>query len=110
MSLTTSVLNSHIHTSESLTGLGAVTGNITLTLTGTTKVGYDEEDNPVAGGGHVFGGGDSSAVKKKEGVADSGNTTVILQGNAEVLGNVFGGGNEGLVEGSTEVNIGQTEP
>ena len=34
------------------------------------------------------------------------NTTVNIQGNTYVHGNVFGGGNEGPVEGSTEVNIG----
>lgn len=33
------------------------------------------------------------------------NTIVNLQGNAQVYGNVFGGGNEGLVEGSSKVNI-----
>ena len=41
-------------------------------------------------------------------VKGSTNTvTVNLQGNTEVLGNVFGGGNKGLVEGSTQVNIQQ---
>ena len=90
----------YYYTEIPLDNLGAVDGNVILTLKGTTKVGYDEDDNPVAGGGHVYGGGDSSAV------TGSGNTvTVNLQENTKVLGNVFGGGNEGLVEGSTEVNI-----
>ena len=78
--------NWYIYTPESLTGLGAVTGNVELTIKGTTEV-Y----------GDVFGGGAQSAV--------TGNTTVKLQGSAQVDGNVFGGGNEGKVSGSTEVNI-----
>ena len=91
----------YCYTWNSLDNLGAVLNDVTLTLGGDSKVGT--EGNPETG--NVYGGGDASAVKKKEGVADSGNTTVILQGNAEVLGNVFGGGNEGLVEGSATVNI-----
>jgi len=91
----------YCYTWNSLDNLGAVLNNVTLTLGGDSKVGT--EGNPKTG--NVYGGGDASAVKKKEGVADSGNTTVILQGNAEVLGNVFGGGNQGLVEGSATVNI-----
>ena len=91
----------YYYTEIPLDNLGAVNGNVTVTLKGTTKVGYDEDDNPVAGGGHVYGGGDASAV------TGSGNkVTVNLQDNTKVLGNVFGGGNEGPVEGSTEVNIG----
>jgi hypothetical protein len=79
-----------IKTNESLEGLGAVTGNVTLTLNGSTNV-----------AGNVFGGGDASAV------TGSGNiVTVNLKGNTTVNGDVFGGGNEGKVEGSTIVNIG----
>ena len=90
-----------IKTNDSLDDLAAVTGNVTLTLNGTTKVGYDEDGNPVDGGGNVYGGGEESAVK------GAGNkVTVNLSGNTEVYGDVFGGGDEGVVEGSTEVNIG----
>ena len=32
-------------------------------------------------------------------------TIVTLQGNTQVLGNVFGGGNEGVVSGTATVNI-----
>ena len=89
-----------IKTNDSLDDLGAVNGNVILTLKGTTKVGYDEEGNPVAGGGHVYGGGDASAVK------GSGNSvTVNLKGNTTVNGDVFGGGNKGIVEGTATVNI-----
>ena len=91
----------YYYTEIPLDNLGAVNGSVTLTLKGTTKVGYNEENQPVAGGGHVYGGGDASAV------TGSGNkVTVNLEENTKVLGNVFGGGNEGPVEGSTEVNIG----
>ena len=92
----------YCYTTVSLENLGTVTGNATLTIDGDSKIG-------TSGTGHdVYGGGDESAVKKKEGVADSGNTTVILQGNTQVYGNVFGGGNNGLVEGSATVNIRET--
>ena len=76
----------YVLTTESLEGLGAVSGDATITL---------DEDCVVDGS--VYGGGDSSAV--------DGNTTVNLQGNTQVLGNVFGGGNEGEVTGSATVNI-----
>ena len=90
----------YYYTEIPLNNLGAVNGNVTLTLKGTTKVGYDEEGNPVADGGHVYGGGDASAV------TGSGNTvTVNLQEKTLVRGNVFGGGNNGKVEGSTIVNV-----
>jgi len=92
------------YTTVTMENLGAVLMNATITLEDNVVVGT--AGNPKTG--NVFGGGDASAVKKKEGVADSGNTTVILQGNAEVLGNVFGGGNQGLVEGSATVNIRET--
>ena len=99
----------YVYTPVDLTGLGAVNGNVTLTITDDTiiegKV-FDKDGNVIAGEmGGVYGGGDESAVKKKTGVADSGNTTVNLQGNTVVYGNVYGGGNQGNVEGSTEVNI-----
>ena len=76
----------YVLTTVSLDGLGAVSGNATLTLKGNTTV-----------GGSVFGGGAESEV--------AGNTIVNLQGKTQVTGNVFGGGDQGVVEGSTTVNI-----
>ena len=76
----------YCYTEVDLTGLGTVSGNVTLTIQGNTHI-YED----------VYGGGDQSAV--------SGNTNVILQGDAIIDGNVFGGGNKGVVSGSTEVNI-----
>ena len=98
----------YCYTWNSLANLGAVLNQVTLTLDGDSKVGT--EGNPETG--NVYGGGDASAVgriddKSTQNVDESiiANTTVNLQGNTQVLGNVFGGGNEGLVNGSATVNI-----
>lgn len=81
-----------------LTGLGAVSGNVRLTLDGNTTVGTETSPGVLkAGTGNVYGGGDDSAV--------NGNTEVFIKGNAHVLGNVYGGGNNGPVGGSSEVKI-----
>lgn len=100
--------------------LGSVAGNVTLTLKGDTKVGTmvtttNEETNETTTTlkdktGNVFGGGEQSYVTQSVGkdnkpVANTGNTTVILQGNTTVLGNVFGGGDHGVVQGSATVKI-----
>ena len=87
----------YCYTWESLTNLGAVNGNVELTITGGEIGSLDNNDALIAGTGNVYGGGDSSAV--------TGNTTVTIKDGAEVYGNVFGGGNEGAVGGSTEVII-----
>lgn len=91
----------YVYCPVELTGLGTVTGNVSLTIKGTTTVEGKvfNEDGTVKTGeiGGVYGGGDESAV--------DGNITVTLSENAEVLGNVFGGGNQGNVSGSTTVNI-----
>lgn len=91
----------YFYTEESLTNLGSITGNISLTLEGDATVEGKvfkkdgTEDTTKTGG--VYGGGDESIV--------SGNTTVTLKDNATVNGNVFGGGNNGEVSGSATVNI-----
>lgn len=91
----------YFYTEKSLVNLGAVTGNVTLTVEGNTTVEakvYDADGNVVSEEvGGIFGGGNESTV--------TGNTTVTLQGNTHVSGNVFGGGNHGLVEGTTKVEI-----
>ncbi|MCR4829787.1 MAG: hypothetical protein K5864_10065 [Bacteroidales bacterium] len=80
--------NHILKSTEDLTTLGSVSGDITLTLTlkGTTVV-----------AGDVFGGGEESSV--------TGDISVILQGKTHVLGNVFGGGKEGPVTGNVTVTI-----
>jgi hypothetical protein len=35
----------------------------------------------------------------------TGNTQVKLQGSAKVLGNVYGGGNNGAVSGNSDVTV-----
>ncbi len=91
----------YFYTEKSLVNLGAVTGNVTLTVEGNTTVEgkvYDADGNVVSGEvGGIFGGGNESTV--------TGNTTVTLQGNADVRGSVYGGGNKGKVSGSATVNI-----
>ncbi len=81
----------YFYTEIPLDNLGAVDGNVNLSLEGNTTV-----------GGSVYGGGDASAVT---GAGHS--VTVSLKGNTTVNGSVFGGGNNGKVEGSTIVNIEQ---
>lgn len=89
--------NWYIYTPLKLDNLGAVDGNVTLTITGSTTVGTLEGGILKAGTGNVFGGGEESAV--------NGNTTVNIQQGVTVLGNVYGGGNEGVVSGNSEVII-----
>ncbi len=110
--------DSILYTTEDLDGLGAVTGNATLTINGTTTVGES-----------VYGGGEESTV--------GGNTTVTVNSGRIGVentgkfgyrwGNVYGGGkgkikikddgsselalssnddlNAGLVKGNTNVTI-----
>ena len=93
-----------IKTNESLDGLGAVNGNVILTIKGNSTIGTLDNGNLVAGTGNVYGGGDESSVNKTDG-GEKGNTTVNLQDGVTVLGNVYGGGNNGTVGGSSEVKI-----
>ena len=80
----------YCYTPADMTGLGTVTGNVTLTIEGKTLV-----------EGSVFGGGAQSAV--------DGNTTVNIMGNATVENEVFGGGDQGEVSGTSKVNVMYTE-
>ena len=105
--------NWYCYTTVSLENLGSVTGNVTLTLDGNTVVGTEGDPET----GNVYGGGDASAVgqldnESTQNVDESiiANTTINLQGNTRVLGNVFGGGNDGLVNGSATVNIRPVTP
>ena len=59
------------------------------TTTGKFRIGRD-----------LFGGGSAGNLE--------GNTKVILQGNATIEGNVYGGCKQSDVTGSTEVILGQT--
>ena len=98
----------YLYTTKSLKNLGAVSGAVILTIKGNTIVEgkvFNKDgtvDNTKTGG--VYGGGDASAVINDINPAKA-STTVNLQGNAQVYGNVFGGGNNGEVSGSATVNI-----
>lgn len=84
--------NHILYTTENLdkTNLGSVTGDISLSLEGKTKV-----------KGSVFGGGEESIV--------GGSTEVIINDQTRVYGNIYGGGNMGEVGQNTKVVINGTE-
>ena len=90
----------YFYTEIPLDNLGAVSGTVTLTIKGNSKVGTVGDSNT----GHVYGGGDQSEVRNSTTPANA-STIVNIEGNTEVLGNVYGGGNQGFVSGSTTVNI-----
>jgi len=79
--------NHLIYTDVDLSGLGAVTGNVTLYLNGSTAI-----------DGSVFGGGEQSDV--------NGNTNVNIE-SGSVSTDVYGGGMQGDITGNVTVNIGK---
>jgi len=90
-----------LYTPEDLTALGAVTGNATLEIQGTTTV-----------GGSVYGGGEESGVEGNTIVTVTGGTIGITGKGGAEYGNVYGGGKgkekdvaAGLVKGNTNVSI-----
>ena len=142
--------NDHIlYTQENLTELGAVTGNVTLTIDGNTTLtngkrmsvaksvyGGGEESNVegntqvnITGGTiteNVYGGGkgeadEFSCSKAMIGVNNIGagadlttdenknKGTKVTISNGQVNGNVYGGGEVGRVEWNTQVTIGAGE-
>ena len=97
--------NAHIlYTLEDLNALGTVQGNVTLTLKGNTTVGTLVGDVLKPGTGNVFGGGDMSGVLQID-ASTPAQVKVNLEQGVTVYGNVYGGGNEGPVGGSSEVKI-----
>lgn len=96
----------YYYTEAELENLGAVTGAVSLTITGSDGEGKGSvigtADDTTTG--NVYGGGDASAVENKTNPGKAF-TIVTLSGNTRVLGNVFGGGNKGVVSGSATVNI-----
>ena len=83
----------------SKSNLGSVDGDVNLTIKGNSVIGTVGDTAT----GNVYGGGDESYVTDDK---EAGHTvTVTLQGNTQVLGNVFGGGNKGEVSGKTIVKI-----
>ena len=72
--------NHILYTTETLTGLGAVTGNVTLTIDGNTTL---TNGKRMSVSHSVYGGGEESNV--------GGNTQVNITGGT-ITENVFGGG------------------
>ena len=101
--------NHLIYTTTNLTGLGVVTGSVTLTIDGNTTL---IDGKRMSVGKSVYGGGEESGVDKDTEVYVKGGTIGTQgQGGAE-YGNVYGGGKgksddvtAGLVKGNTNVNI-----
>ena len=100
----------YIHTDVSLEGLGAVTGNVTLTIDGNTVA--DENGKVMKVEHSVYGGGEESAVNGNTSVTVTGGTIGTANEGGAEYGNVFGGGKgkeddvtAGIVKGSTTVSI-----
>ena len=98
------VTKNYFYTKVPLVNLGAVSGTVSLTITGTNEKGSVIGTEGDANTGNVYGGGDASMVSDTTDPANA-KTIVTLKGKTEVKGNVFGGGNQGYVSGSTTVNI-----
>lgn len=93
--------NHLIYTTTNLTDLGAVTGDATLNIEGTTTV-----------GGSVYGGGEESVVNGNTSVTVTGGTIGTPGKGGATWGNVYGGGKgkekdvqAGLVKGNATVSI-----
>ena len=97
--------NHILYTTENLDGLGAVTGNVTLTINGNTVV--DEDGKVMSVGESVYGGGEESGV--------GGNTTVTVNGGSVGVGstgkfgyrwgNVYGGGKGKIDDTTAELTV-----
>ena len=90
-----------LYTDEDLTTLGTVTGNVTLTIDGTTTVAES-----------VYGGGEESTVNGNTEVNVNGGTIGTTGKGGATWGNVYGGGKgkendvtAGLVKGNATVSI-----
>ena len=77
--------NNYFYTEIPLVNLGTVTGDVSLTIDGTSTV-----------AGNVFGGGNESKSLN--------NTTVNINGGT-ISSDVYGGGNQATVGGGTTVNL-----
>lgn len=106
--------NHILYTQEDLTGLGAVTGNVTLTINGNTTLTAGKVMSVTKS---VYGGGEESAVGGDTEVNVFGGTIGYADATAygAIVGNVYGGGMgkasdkmAGLVKGNTHVNISGT--
>ncbi len=98
-----------LYTTENLTGLGAVTGNVTLTIDGNTTL---TNGKVMSVAKSVYGGGEESGVDGNTEVTVTGGTIGTENEGGAEYGNIYGGGKgkaddvtAGLVKGSTNVSI-----
>ena len=105
--------NHLIYTTTNLTGLGVVTGSVTLTIDGNTVA--DENGKVMKVEHSVYGGGEESAVNGNTSVTVTGGTIGTTGKGGAEYGNVYGGGKgkaddvtAGIVKGSTNVSISGT--
>ena len=94
----------YFYTEIPLDNLGTVSGNVTLTIKGTTTVGES-----------IYGGGEESVVNGNTTVTVTGGTIGTTGKGGATWGNVYGGGKgkekdtaAGLVKGNTNVRISGT--
>ena len=93
----------YFYTEIPLDNLGTVSGNVTLTINGTTIVGES-----------IYGGGEESVVNGNTIITITGGTIGTAGKGGAKWGNVYGGGKgkekdvaAGLVKGNTNINISQ---
>ena len=98
-----------LYTTENLTGLGAVTGNVTLTIDGNTTL---TNGKVMSVAKSVYGGGEESGVDGNTEVTVTGGTIGTENEGGAEYGNIYGGGKgkaddvaAGIVKGSTNVSI-----
>ena len=101
--------NHILYTTEDLTTLGAVTGNVTLTIDGNTTL---TNGKVMSVSKSVYGGGEESGVDGNTEVTVTGGTIGTENEGGAEYGNIYGGGKgkaddvtAGLVKGSTNVSI-----
>ncbi len=101
--------NHILYTTEDLTTLGAVTGNVTLTIDGNTTL---TNGKVMSVAKSVYGGGEESGVDGNTEVTVTGGTIGTENEGGAEYGNIYGGGKgkaddvtAGLVKGTTEVTI-----
>ena len=85
---------------------GFLQAHTSVTIQGSSKIGYDGSGTAVEGSGRIYGGGrgDDSVEGYAEAGKVRGNTNVTIS-NGSVNGSVFGGGEKGYTIGSATVNI-----
>lgn len=101
--------NHILYTTEDLTTLGAVTGNVTLTIDGNTTL---TNGKVMSVAKSVYGGGEESGVDGNTEVTVTGGTIGTEDEGGAEYGNIYGGGKgkeddvtAGIVKGSTNVSI-----